>query len=141
MLPKTARSAQTHKSMSFIWIVWSTLYVYLCLKAGFFLCVFEADKTKNEFDQKVSSYQYICEERILSFKYFFKCFLWFSYKNVAELLTIKNPKTQIWKIIILTVNLDWPHSFCIKCWNSDKTDLADKFLTSLFETLQPRNKF
>ena len=24
-----AGSAQTHKSMSFIWIVWSTLYVYL----------------------------------------------------------------------------------------------------------------
>ena len=32
MLPKTAGSAQTHKSMSFIWIVWSTLYVYLCLE-------------------------------------------------------------------------------------------------------------
>ena len=29
-LPKTAHSAQTHKSISFIWIVWSTLYVYLC---------------------------------------------------------------------------------------------------------------
>ena len=29
-LPKTAGSAQTHKSISFIWIVWSTLYVYLC---------------------------------------------------------------------------------------------------------------
>ena len=28
VLPKTAGSAQTHKSMSFIW---STLYVYLCL--------------------------------------------------------------------------------------------------------------
>ena len=28
-LPKTARSAQTHKSISFIWIVWSTLCVYL----------------------------------------------------------------------------------------------------------------
>ena len=28
-LPKTARSAQTHKSIRFIWIVWSTLYVYL----------------------------------------------------------------------------------------------------------------
>ena len=28
-LPKTARSAQTHKSISFIWIVWSTLSVYL----------------------------------------------------------------------------------------------------------------
>ena len=25
-LPKTARSAQTHKSITFIWIVWSTLY-------------------------------------------------------------------------------------------------------------------
>ena len=25
-LPKTARSAQTHKSISFIWIVWSTLH-------------------------------------------------------------------------------------------------------------------
>ena len=24
-----AGSAQTHKSMNFIWIVWSTLYVYL----------------------------------------------------------------------------------------------------------------
>ena len=32
MLPKTAGSAQTHKSMSFFWIFWSTLYVYLCLK-------------------------------------------------------------------------------------------------------------
>ena len=29
-LPKTARSAKTHKSISFVWIVWSTLYVYLC---------------------------------------------------------------------------------------------------------------
>ena len=28
-LPKMARSAQTHKRISFIWIVWSTLYVYL----------------------------------------------------------------------------------------------------------------
>ena len=28
-LPITASSAQTHKSISFIWIVWSTLYVYL----------------------------------------------------------------------------------------------------------------
>ena len=28
-LPKTAGSAQTHKSISFIWIVWSALYVYL----------------------------------------------------------------------------------------------------------------
>ena len=28
-LPKTTRSSQTHKSISFIWIVWSTLYVYL----------------------------------------------------------------------------------------------------------------
>ena len=33
VLPKTAGSAQTQKSMSFIWIVWSTLYVYL-----WFLC-------------------------------------------------------------------------------------------------------
>ena len=31
-LPNTARSARTHKSISFIWIVWSTLYVYLCEK-------------------------------------------------------------------------------------------------------------
>ena len=31
--PKTAGSAQTHKSISFNWIVWSTLNVYLCLKA------------------------------------------------------------------------------------------------------------
>ena len=31
-LPKTACSAQTQKSLSFIWIVWSTLYVNLCLK-------------------------------------------------------------------------------------------------------------
>ena len=29
-LPKMACSAQTHKSISFIWIIWSTLYVYLC---------------------------------------------------------------------------------------------------------------
>ena len=34
MLPKTAGSAQTQKSMSFIWIVWSTLYVYLWKGAG-----------------------------------------------------------------------------------------------------------
>ena len=27
-MPKTARSAQARKSISFIWIVWSTLYVY-----------------------------------------------------------------------------------------------------------------
>ena len=32
VLPKTAGSAQTHKSMSFIWIVWSTLYVYFWLE-------------------------------------------------------------------------------------------------------------
>ena len=31
VLPEMAGSAQTHKSMSFIWIVWSTLYVYLWL--------------------------------------------------------------------------------------------------------------
>ena len=29
VLPKTVGSAQTHKSMSFIWTLWSTLYVYL----------------------------------------------------------------------------------------------------------------
>ena len=29
-MPKTACSTQTHKSISFIWIVWSTLYVNLC---------------------------------------------------------------------------------------------------------------
>ena len=29
VLPKMAGSAQANKSMSFIWIVWSTLYVYL----------------------------------------------------------------------------------------------------------------
>ena len=29
VLPKMADSAQKHKSMSFIWIVWSTLHVYL----------------------------------------------------------------------------------------------------------------
>ena len=33
VLPKMAGSAQTHKSMSFIWIVWSTLYVYLWLNS------------------------------------------------------------------------------------------------------------
>ena len=32
VLPKTVGSAKTHKSMSFIWIVWSTLYVYLWLR-------------------------------------------------------------------------------------------------------------
>ena len=31
-----ARSAQTHKSISFIWIVWSTLYVYLWPRALFY---------------------------------------------------------------------------------------------------------
>ena len=29
--PKTASSAQIHRSISFIWIVWSTLYLYLWL--------------------------------------------------------------------------------------------------------------
>ena len=32
VLPKTAGSVQTHKSITFIWIVWSTLYVYLWLQ-------------------------------------------------------------------------------------------------------------
>ena len=31
IVKKPARSAQTHKSISFTWIVWSTLYVYLWL--------------------------------------------------------------------------------------------------------------
>ena len=31
-LPKTTCSAQTYKSISFIWIVWSTPYVYLYYK-------------------------------------------------------------------------------------------------------------
>ena len=35
-LPKTARSAQTHKSISFIVIVWSTLYVYLWNVSDFY---------------------------------------------------------------------------------------------------------
>ena len=35
VLPKTASSAQTHESISSIWIVWSTLYVYL-----WYLCQF-----------------------------------------------------------------------------------------------------
>ena len=30
-LPKMARSAQTHQSISFIWIVSINLYVYLCM--------------------------------------------------------------------------------------------------------------
>ena len=34
MLPKTAGSAHAHKSLSFIWIVWSTLYVYLWLQCN-----------------------------------------------------------------------------------------------------------
>jgi hypothetical protein len=29
VLPKTAGSAQTYKSISFIWIVWKTLYIYI----------------------------------------------------------------------------------------------------------------
>ena len=32
--PKTAGSAKTHRTMSSIWIVWSTLYVYLCPVSG-----------------------------------------------------------------------------------------------------------
>ena len=32
-LPKMVRSAQTHKNISFIWIVWSSLYVNLCQHA------------------------------------------------------------------------------------------------------------
>ena len=38
VLPKTAGSAQTHKSKSFIWIVWSTLYVHLWLTIRFKIC-------------------------------------------------------------------------------------------------------
>ena len=34
-LPKTARSAQTHKRISFIWIVWSTLCISLLWKSTF----------------------------------------------------------------------------------------------------------
>ena len=37
VLPKTASSAQTYKSMSFIWIVWSTLYVYLWCNGNFLI--------------------------------------------------------------------------------------------------------
>ena len=40
MPPKTAGYAQPHKSMSFIWIVWSTLYVYLWVLGSF--CVISA---------------------------------------------------------------------------------------------------
>ena len=36
-LPKTARSTQNHKIISFIWSVWSTLYVYLWLEGHSFL--------------------------------------------------------------------------------------------------------
>ena len=39
-LPKTAGSAQTHKSISFIWIVWSTLYVYLCSNPEIYLWLY-----------------------------------------------------------------------------------------------------
>ena len=53
-LAKTARSAQTHKSISFIWIVWSTLYVYLCDQVkkvtnlqSVFSLLFYMDKTGN----------------------------------------------------------------------------------------------
>ena len=35
-LRKLAGSAQTHQSISFIWIVWSTLYVYLWRQHEFF---------------------------------------------------------------------------------------------------------
>ena len=38
-LPKTAGSAQTHQIMSFIWIVWSTLYVYLCFQHQNYFCL------------------------------------------------------------------------------------------------------
>ena len=46
MLPKTAGSAQTHKSISFIWIVWSTLYVYLCVEYANCCKYMPACKTK-----------------------------------------------------------------------------------------------
>ena len=32
VLPKMARSAQTHRNISFIWIFWSTLYAYLWIQ-------------------------------------------------------------------------------------------------------------
>ena len=37
VLPKTAGSAHKHKSISFIWIFWSTLYVYLCFRLDLLL--------------------------------------------------------------------------------------------------------
>ena len=59
-LHNTAHSAQAHKSISFIWSVWSTLFVYLWLKEGsfqcnlrdisvFFLCFFLFNKLLHEF--------------------------------------------------------------------------------------------
>ena len=41
VLPKTAGSAHTHKSISFIWIVWSTLYMYISVTTHYiFLLLF-----------------------------------------------------------------------------------------------------
>ena len=53
-LPKTARSAQTHKSISFIWIVWSTLYVYLWLGiASVHMCSFLETLAIDSFKQRI----------------------------------------------------------------------------------------
>ena len=58
-LPKTAGSAQTPKSISFIWIVWSTLYVYLCRRVKL-----KSDSPwSNIFLKGVSKNGYVVENR------------------------------------------------------------------------------
>ena len=51
VLPKRAGSAQTQKSMSFIWIVWSTLYVYL-----WFLCEKKSSTSIREKPKAAAAY-------------------------------------------------------------------------------------
>ena len=56
-LPKTVGSAQTHKNISFIWIVWSTLYVYLWVKCELQDC-----------DLQASAWEKICFSTCCKFK-------------------------------------------------------------------------
>ena len=75
VLPKTASSAQTHKSMSFIWIVWSTLYVYLWFECETWNQNFEWTKLAltNNCNWRVK-FAFLIEQRVIVS--FCKRFVW-----------------------------------------------------------------
>ena len=56
MLPKTTGSAQTHKSMSFIWIVWSTLHIYLWPRAGHWIKWRQVHTTSQDYQITLSNF-------------------------------------------------------------------------------------